>query len=117
MYKSRHGFFSVFFRFTLSLIRLWRSKVNLKALKDRPAVSAFPQRVLMDPNRERMSLFGHDANMGRRRKERQRKIGLPYSNWPTTSRWGSCQDLGREVSQLGSGRFGELLDPRALVAR
>ena len=26
--------------------------------------------------------FGHDANMGRTPKERQRKIRLPYSNWP-----------------------------------
>jgi hypothetical protein len=29
-------------------------------------------------------LLGHDANMGRAAKERQRKMRLPYSNWPTT---------------------------------
>jgi hypothetical protein len=39
--------------------------VNLETLKDRPAVSALPQWVRLDPERERMSLFGHDANMRR----------------------------------------------------
>src|SRR6516164_10236370 len=29
-------------------------------------------------------LFGHDANIGCAAKERQRKMPLPYSNWPTT---------------------------------
>ncbi len=55
--------------------------MNLKALKDRPAVSALPQRVRMDSDRE-LSLFGHDANMGRRAKERQRKIRLPQLAGP-----------------------------------
>jgi hypothetical protein len=47
-------------------------------------VPALPQWIHLDPERERMSLFGHDPNMERRAKERQRKMRLPYSNWPTT---------------------------------
>ena len=43
---------------------------EFEALKDRPAISVLPQRVRMDPDPERMSLFGHDANMGRDAKER-----------------------------------------------
>ena len=65
-YKFRHGFVSVFLRFASSRIGLWRSKMNLNALADRPAVSAIPQWVCLDPYCELMSLFEHDRKYGAR---------------------------------------------------
>ena len=49
-----------------SRIGLWRSKMNLNALADRPAVSALSQRVCLDPYRELMSLSEHDRKYGAR---------------------------------------------------
>jgi hypothetical protein len=65
-YKFRQGFVSVFLRFAPSRIGLWRSKMNLNALADRPAVSALSQRVCLDPYRELMSPFEHDRKYGAR---------------------------------------------------
>ena len=63
-HKFRHGLVSVFLGFAPSCIRYWRSKMNLNALADRPAVAPFAQRVSFDFECE-MRIFGHNANMMR----------------------------------------------------
>jgi hypothetical protein len=42
----------------------WRSKMNLDALADRPTISPGPQRIRVNVEHERVSLVGHDHNMG-----------------------------------------------------
>jgi hypothetical protein len=68
-HKFRHGFVSVFLGFAPGRIRYWRSKMNLNALADRPAVAPFAQRVSFDFECE-MRVFGHHANMMRGDLER-----------------------------------------------
>ena len=58
--------------------------MNLNALADRPAVSAIPQWVCLDPYCELMSLFEHDRKYGARLAGVLGKIRPPHSNWPTT---------------------------------
>src|SRR5271154_3726079 len=62
----RHSFEGVILGFAPSRKRLWRSTVRLKAIADRPEVSALSLRVRLDPDREQTSLIGHDWRYGAR---------------------------------------------------
>jgi len=70
--------------------------VNLEALKDRPAVSALLQRVRLDPERELMSLFGHNENMGRVGLERYGKFGRHIQTGPLPAAATACQEWQTE---------------------
>jgi hypothetical protein len=59
----RHSFEGIILGFASSRKRFWRSTISLKAITDRPEVSALSLRVRLEPERER-SLIGHDYNMG-----------------------------------------------------
>ena len=61
----RHSFEGIILGFASGRKRLWRSTIRLKAITDRPEVSALSLWVRLEPERERRSLIGHDCNMGR----------------------------------------------------
>jgi hypothetical protein len=60
----RHSFEGIVLGFAPGRKRLWRSTIRLKAITDRPEVSALSLRVCLDPERERRSLIGHDWQYG-----------------------------------------------------
>jgi hypothetical protein len=60
----RHSFEGIILGFACGRKRLWRSTVRLKAITDRPDVSALSLRVRLNPEREQRSLLGHDWRYG-----------------------------------------------------
>jgi hypothetical protein len=82
----RHSFDGVIHSFASGRKRYRRSTVNLKAMTNRPEVSAWSQRVRLDPERERGGLLTHDRNMGWRQFVPQgRPRGLPQPSGPPPS--------------------------------
>ena len=84
----RHSFDDVIHSFASGRKRYRRSTVNLKAITNRPEVSAWSQRVRLDPECERGGLLTHDRNMGWRQFVPQgRPRGLPQpSGTPPSQR-------------------------------
>jgi|ERR1700722_14861762 hypothetical protein len=60
----RHSFEGIILGFACGRKRLWRSTVRLKAITDRPDVSALSLRVRLNPEREQRNLLGHDWRYG-----------------------------------------------------